>query len=351
MMKFVSTLRTAVVAGSAFTILGCGGGDKSPTQPNTPVTSATISAPALKGPVGGTQLDTLRPTLEVTNAVTTGTPGAVTYRFEASELDTFPAGSRTFTAESVAQGSGTTSVVVGPSDLAPNLTYFWRSRATNGTVTSDWSKMETFKTKNAGFRSGTTVYDPLTEGQSVGSVRGGRFVQGQGWQASGLSDGIDYDIPTCASCRVEFDVTNFGKAEGAPFSKDVKWISMGDATAFGNFDVFRNHPWKMHLEQRSDGDGTGMKLIWRNGDAGDGDPGDHTGRNDSTVNWNGGSVFHFVVEWTPSHYSVSVDGRVWFEGGLARPFAPPNHRVSLGCYPRDETMIGAIWRNVRIGPQ
>ena len=52
---------------------------------------ATISAPALKGPVGGTQLDTLRPTLEVTNAVTTGTPGAVTYRFEASELDTFPA--------------------------------------------------------------------------------------------------------------------------------------------------------------------------------------------------------------------------------------------------------------------
>jgi hypothetical protein len=132
---------------------------------------------------------------------------------------------------------------------------------------------------------------------------------------------------------------------------DDKWLSMGDALGFNGFDEFRNQDWKMTLEQRADGDGTGMKLIWRNGDAGDGDPGDHLGRNDSTVNWNGGSIFHFVVEWTPSHFSVSVDGRVWFEDGLARPYAPPNHRISIGCYPRGETLISAIFRNVRITPQ
>jgi hypothetical protein len=350
MMKFVRTLGIAVAAGTALTILGCGG-DKSPTQPNGPGGSVTIAAPAIKAPMGAVQLDTLRPTLEVTNAVTTGTPGTITYRFEASELDTFPAGSRTFTAESVAQGSGSTSVVVGPSDLIPAFTYFWRARATNGTVTSDWSKVETFKTKIAGFKNGQTVFDPLTDGQSVGAVHGGHFVPDQGWAANTVTDGIDYDIPTCSSCRVEFDVTNFGKAEGAPFSKDLKWLSMGDAADFGNFDAFRNHPWKMHLEQRSDGDGTGMKLIWRNGDSGDGDPGDHTGRNDSTVNWNGNQVFHFVFEWTPGHYSVSVDGRVWFEGGFNRPYAPGNHRISLGCYPRGETIIGAIWRNIKITPQ
>ncbi len=47
------------------------------------------------------------------------------------------------------------------------------------------------------------------------------------------------------------------------------------APTLGNFGAFRNHPWKMHLEQRGDGNGTGMKLIWRNGKAGDGEPGDH----------------------------------------------------------------------------
>ena len=102
------------------------------------------------------------------------------------------------------------------------------------------------------------------------------------------------------ACRVEFDVTDFGKAEGAPFQKDIKWLSMGDADIVREFRRTSGIiPWKMHLEQRGDGDGTGMKLIWRNGDAGDGDPGDHTGRNDSTVPWNGGQEYHFVFEWTP----------------------------------------------------
>ncbi len=350
MMKFVRTLGTATVAASAFGILACGDGD-APTGPS-PGTTVTITAPAIKTPASGAQLDTLRPTLEVTNAVITGTPGTVTYRFEASEVDTFPSGSRSFMVENVAQGAnGVTSVVIGPSDLIPAFTYFWRVRATNGTVTSDWSRVETFKTKIAGFKNGQSVFDPLTDGQSVGIVRGGQFIPGEGWRSNNLTDGIDYDIPTCDNCRVEFDVTGFGKAEGAPFQKDIKWLSMGDATSFGNFDHFRNHPWKMHLEQRGDGDGTGMKLIWRNGDAGDGDPGDHTGRNDSTVNWNGAQVFHFVVEWSPNRLSVSVDGREWFGDGFARPYAPPNHRVSIGCYPRAESMISATYRNFRITPR
>ena len=284
--------------------------------------------------------------------MTTGTPGTVTYRFEASELDTFPSGSRSFMVENVAQGAnGITSVEVGPSDLIPAFTYFWRVRATNGTVTSDWSRVETFKTKLAGFKNGQSVFDPLTDGQSVGIVRGGQFIPGQGWRSNNLTDGIDYDIPTCDDCRVEFDVTGFGKAEGAPFQKDIKWLSMGDATSFGNFDHFRNHPWKMHLEQRGDGDGTGMKLIWRNGDAGDGDPGDHTGRNDSTVPWNGGHEVSLrrsngrranCASWLTGKRGSTTASR-----GRTRP---PNHRVSIGCYPRAESMISATYSNFRITP-
>jgi hypothetical protein len=352
MLRFARSIALVASVAAAGTLLACGGKSSTPTTPTPPAPVAvTIAAPVPKSPVGTEQLDTLRPTLEVTNAVTTGTAGTVTYRFEASELDTFPEGSRTFFADGVAQGSGTTKVDVGPSDLIPNFPYFWRARATNGTVTSDWSKVETFKTKNTGFKSGQTVFDPLTDGTSVGIVRGGRFVIGQGWSANTLSDGIDYDIPTCSSCRVEFDVTNFGKKEGESVQKDVKWLTMGDGATFSSFAAFRDHPWKMHLEQRSDGDGTGMKLIWRNGGAGGGDPGDHTQKKDPGPNWTGSQVFHFVFDWTPGGLSISVNGNVWFTDGFARPFAPPNHRISLGCWPRAETMVQAIWRNVSISPR
>ncbi len=155
-------------------------------------------------------------------------------------------------------------------------------------------------------------------------------------------------------------MTNFGRAQGAPALKDYKWVSMGDGNTFGDFTAFRDHPWKMHLEQRSDGDGTGMKLIWRNGASIEGaNPGDHMQRNDSTIDWRPDVVYRFTFRWTPSDFTVSVgtvnaDGsvsgnRVWFSEGFgAFPYAPPNFRISLGTRSRSETMRGAIWRNVKL---
>jgi hypothetical protein len=115
----------------------------------------------------------------------------------------------------------------------------------------------------------------------------------------------------------------------------------------------------MHLEQRSDGNGTGMKLIWRNGGSGDGNPGDHERRNDSTVDWRSETVYRFTLRWSAFGFSVRVgivnaDGTVtgdreWFSGVFeGRAYAPPLLRISLGCYPRSETMTGAIWRNLRV---
>ena len=103
----------------------------------------------------------------------------------------------------------------------------------------------------------------------------------------------------------------------------------------------------MHLEQRSDGDGTGLKLIWRNGGFGEDEPGDHTGKLGSAVNWQSSQVYHFKLEWDGGGYSVAVDNEVWFEGGWSQPYAPPVHRVSLGCWPRSETMWG-LYRNVKL---
>jgi hypothetical protein len=340
------------------------GGKSAPAAPTPGPTVVTpkLEAPAVKAPIAGQQLDTVKPTLSVTNAATTGNVGTVTYEFEVSELDTFPAGSKTSAEKDIAQGGDGTTSWTPPSNLIPNFKYFWRARATAANVASptEWSTTETFRTQTKGFViSGMEVYDPLTNGSTVGTRIGGHFVAGQGWQADGDSDGIFYDFGSCTSCTVEFDVTNFGRAVGASRDKDYKWLSMGDAAAFGNFVSFRNHPWKMHLEQRGDGDGTGMKLIWRNGDSGGGNPGDHENRNDSTVDWRTNVVYHFTFRWTPAGFSVRVgivnaDGtlsgdREWFSGSFGgRAFAPPSLRISLGCYPRSDTMAGAIWRNVHI---
>ena len=124
-----------------------------------------------------------------------------------------------------------------------------------------------------------------------------------------------------------------------------------DGNAFNSFQVFRDHPWKMHLEQRADLD-TALKLIWRNGGVGDGNPGDHTGKTDPGINWNGGTVYHFVFDWSPGGFTITVNGQLVFQDGLGgAAYAPPNHRISLGCYPRGETIVGAIWSNFSVSPR
>jgi hypothetical protein len=238
--------------------------------------------------------------------------------------------------------NGTTWTV--PTELAGSQRHTWQVRAESQGAAGPWSSAASFISPDPAL-----ISDALTDGRTVGIQRGGHFIPGQGWMSDSLTDGIDYPIPTCPNCSVEFDVTNFGRGEGESVQKDVKWITMGDGATFGDFGSFRDHPWKMHLEQRSDGDGTGMKLIWRNGAAGGGEPGDHTGKVDPAVDWRGSEVYHFVLSWNPSGFSVSVNGRTWFQDGFGgNAFAPGNHTVSLGCWPRGESFVGIIYRNIRI---
>ena len=104
----------------------------------------TLAAPTPRSPSGGQNVE-LRPTLVVNNAVSTGSIGTVTYRFEVSSDSTFPNDpAKTITQDGVAQGTGTTSWPI-PRDLAQGVVYFWRARATNGTITTAFSAIESFR--------------------------------------------------------------------------------------------------------------------------------------------------------------------------------------------------------------
>jgi len=125
---------TLTIAGSSITL----------TQRAAAATPATLAAPTPRSPSGGQDVE-LRPTLVVNNAAATGNVGTVTYRFEVSSDSTFPDDpARTITQDGVAQGSGTTSWPV-PRDLTQGVVYFWRARATNGTMTTAFSTVESFK--------------------------------------------------------------------------------------------------------------------------------------------------------------------------------------------------------------
>ncbi len=295
--------------------------------------------------------------LEVTNAVATGSVGPVTYRFELSETSDFPAGSRTAVMDGVPQGAGSTSVQV-PSDLHPGQLYYWRARATSGSVTTSFSATESLRAENRGLRNGQVVYDPLTNGQTVADERhGGHFVTGAngGWQADSRGDSLDYTIPTCSSCRVEFDATNFDRTT-LPIDVDQKWFSMGDGSTFNDFVAFRNHNWKMHLEKRS-GDGGAVKLIWRRGCTGSSSC-DNTDDTRVPISWDPSKVYRFTIEWGGDSMSVSICeysgsscGATLYRATGSGAYAPPNHRIELGTRPRNETLVGARFRNVRIAPR
>jgi hypothetical protein len=335
-------------------VVACSGKD-SPAAPAP--TTPSLAVPTAKSPTGGSQTQTLRPALEVNNAVATGAVGAVTYRFELSELPDFPVGSRSTAMDNVPQGAGSTSVLV-PNDLVPAKVYYWHARATSGAITTAYSTTESFRAENRGFKSGQTIWDPLTNGLTVADeVHGGHFVSGEngGWQTDSLYDSLDYNIPTCTNCRVEFDVTNVDRST-APEDVDQKLLSMGDGSTFDNIFAFRDHVWTMHIEKRS-GDGGAIKLIWRRG-CNDSDSCDNTDNFKVPISWEPAKVYHFTLEWGAGAMGVNVCeyvggacGATIYTATGSGTYAPSNHRIELGTRPRGETLVGARFRNLRVTPR
>jgi hypothetical protein len=344
------TLVPGCLAIALTALAACSQSSPSPAGPTPPPTpgAPTLTAPTPDAPAGDVQLETVRPTLTVRNGTST-VAGARVYEFQVSDRSDFSA--MVAAQSGIAEGAGGNTSFTPANDLQPSTQMFWRARVSQGSATSDWSVTAQFRTAVLPFliRDTPAIFDPLTNGSSVGAVRGGRFTS-EGWEATSAGDGIDYDIATCTSCRLEFDVLGFANGLYMFGIGEAKLISMGDASTFGSFSGFRDHPWKVQMGVASIDDGTGLDVVWRNGGGGEGtNPGDHRVKIAPGPAWSHTQPSRVVLEWTPAGFAVSVDGKVWVNGhfgGLA--FAPPNHRISLGCYPRNESFEFAIYRNVTL---
>jgi hypothetical protein len=313
-------------------------GSESPTGSDT-----SISAPALREPASGSEVTSSTPTLTVGNAA--GASG-LRYRFEVAADSAF--GTTVAVGADIAEGSGGTTSWTVTESLDLGATYFWRARASAGGVDGPYSTSASFAVRG-GFVTRTPqnllyVFDPLTNGSSVGEVEGGDFRR-DGWKATNAVSYIRYEIPPTPNGFVEFDVTNLRNPN--PRSDKRALMIMWDPTkgdyttnpfrvTLAKYDTRIVDRWHMRLRFISNGQETNTGIDF--------------------YQWDPTRVYHFRMEWgafpeivSTQRVQVLMDGSMIMARNYDRLYLPDTHWVELGMAPRAESLEQATYSNVRIG--
>lgn len=311
----------------------------SPSSPGN-----TLTAPTIQSPSPGASVDTAQPTLTVGNA--RGGAGNPTYRFEVATSADFT--DTVAAEEGIAQGTGATTSWQVPTALEAGPTYFWRARARALGETGPYSSVADF-TVEGGFlrtepQNDLLVFDPLTNGASVGEVGGGTF-NTKGWMATDATSFIRYEVPTLRNGFVEFQVTNL--REPNPRSDKRMLMIMWDPTK-GDYTTNR---FRMHLQKMDTRTVTRwhVRLRWIS-------QGEERNTGWDFFDWERDRVYTWRVEW--GAFPELVDSqriRVLFDEmevlvrNYDKIYKPDTHWIELGAAPRNESLEEAIYSNVRIG--
>lgn len=315
------------------TALALSCGDDSPSAP-----TAITAAPAIVTPAAGSTVESRNPTLTVSNvSVSSGTP---TYHFQVANDSSFA--SIVVEGRGVAQGASQTSWQV--TTPLENESYFWRARAEAGSTSGPFSQPAEFRVNAPGFGSdtpinGLLVYDPLTNGMTVG-VRGGGEFTPEGWRVKTRSDYIRYAVPTLESGFVEWD--NVGMEDEVP---EKQWMLFGmwDPSAGG----YRENPFRVNLQKLDSGHNSPyFRVRWiTNGEQYD--------FGNDFEEWALFKTYTIRVEWGPGIGSqivkVYLDGAEQFSQTYTNIYRPATHWIELGIQERKESVVGITYSNLKIG--
>jgi hypothetical protein len=326
LLVFLATLAFAAVLASS-----CG--DDSPSTPTT-----ITAAPAIVSPTAGATVDSRNPTLTVANV--SGGSGTPTYHFQVASDSAFA--SIVVEARGIAQGASQTSWQV--TTALENASYFWRARAETGSTSGPFAQPAEFRVNAAGFGSetpvnGLLVYDPLTNGMTVG-VRGGGEFTPEGWKVTSRSDFIRYGVPTLEAGFVEWDNSNM--EDVVP---DKQWM------LFGMWDPtrgsYRENPYRVNLQKLDAGHNSPyFRVRWIS------DREQYDFGNDFEE-WNLFKTYTIRVEWGPGIGSqivrVYMDGVEQFSQTYTNIYRPATHWIELGIQERKESIVGIVYSNLKIG--
>ncbi len=324
----------SLTAGSFY---GCS--DDSPSGP-----SVTFSAPGIVTPASGSETNEPKPTLTVTN-VTVSDGSSASYMFQ------------------VAKDSGFTDIVVeieGVGEAPGGQTswkvtvnldhgeHFWRARARASGIdgpfsqVADFGVLTAFKSREP--RDGILVFDPLTNGSTVGSRRGGVFTD-EGWKVNARSNHIIYNMDTIASGFLEVDIKGLAPrnvGEGARHLF-IMWDPSGGSD-------FTQNSFRAGVQKHDRGSTSTtryLRIRWIS-------DGFRVDSFSGFLAWNP-QGHHFRWEWGPDgrenrlFVRLFIDDveRIFFE--YRRDYRPVIHRIELGAGIRFETPEGATYSNVVIG--
>lgn len=287
------------------------------------------TAPAQVSPINNLRIDDPEVTLLISNSTTSFTGGvALTYQFEVYNS----AGALVHRSGAVSAGSGTTSYVV-PTELEGDQTYQWQARAQFEGASGPWSPRAFFLTAAAttGYIRGNELYDPLINGQTVGTVHGSvTFIPGVGVRLESQLSYISYQLEQTLT-EGEFSIIVTDMPSNTEGNK-TKLFAMGQ----GYSDIVVNDR-RMTVEKRGDPPGI---VAWRfiTHD----DQVDTEGAERQFVNFQASLTYFWQATWRNNFFNVlvkedavsGVNGRTIYNKGKnfsGRPYDANPHIIYIGA--------------------
>jgi hypothetical protein len=331
----------ARIGAASFLFLAVSCGDDGPSGPSGP--TVTISAPGIVSPVDGAQVAG-QVTLTVSNVTVTGGGSPARYSFQISTNSGFT--DIAAQTNDLPEGAGgQTSWTVG-SELAVGE-FFWRARATVGTTQGPYSVASRVQYRGGVSTGGGSdrvlLYDPLTNGTSLGD-RGGGQLTPEGWLVEASSNFIVYDMQTIETGFLEFDVKGLDIRNPTRDARHLFFMwdpSLGSDMTGNRFRVSLQK-----LDGRSSINDRWLRLRHIS-------QGRQTDVGSTFRNWEPSTTYRIRLEWGREGEAnvcrLFIEGQQIFFFQYARPYIPVIHRIELGAAGRAETPEGAIYSNVAIG--
>jgi hypothetical protein len=343
-----SRLLIAVCLAVAAIAVACSNKSPSVVAPS----AGSLTAPTISAPTDDQQLDTLQPTLSVSNS-SSGGAGVRTYDFQVAESAAFsPVVASKL---SVAENSGGKTSVTIDTNLSPSSRYYWRARMVQGGVASDWA-IGKFRTKLGSYNRSGELWDILSDGFSIGERVGSTtFVPGKGLRIDNAASYVRYQLPSTVSAG-EFSMEVEGLAPNGPGAKQSVFSMMQGASG-----AITGSSYEMFAQYRgSNGNPDNcvtFKAVWGS-TAYKLEP-DFAGRSAGIMSLNPGTTYFWQGTWTATTFRLVVksggvsgstiyDRTITADGGS---YAPNPHVAFIGsnagAYGTDAgSFAGMIVRNV-----
>jgi len=349
--------KTLALCGSAMVLavaIACSKTPETPTAPSSSQPAGSnaaadgstlkVSAPTPQSPINNAQPDSVV-FVAGKSTSTYGSATPLSYEFEIKNA----AGASVCPSGLIGGGTGTT-VTYTPTNctLEFDTTHTWRVRAGVGNDRGPWSATATFKAPSGGYIRDNEVFDPLTNGRTVGEIVGPvTFIPGVGVRLEDFTSHIRYRLPR-TMVTGEFSLIITGMATNTEGDK-TKVFAMSE----GLSDLITNER-RMTVEKRSDPEGI---IAWRF--ISHNDQVDTEGADRQFVEFDPNQAYLWTATWN-GVFNVRVQRggstgpTIYNKGkGYNGPYDPDPHYAFIGAPvgrsgPSAATVPGMIVRNVWI---